>query len=147
MKRSIILTLVSCLFFASGIVMADKPAWAGKGKPDLEQVKSHADAKKLESDIEDRTDELDVLIEDKKKQAKKKKGKKDKAKINEELKALEKEKADLEESKEALDEKLKGLEKQQQKKADQERKESGKGSDTGQEKREENSKKWWKFWE
>jgi hypothetical protein len=33
------------------------------------------------------------------------------------------------------------------KKADKERKEMGKGSEQGQAKREENSKKWWKFWE
>ena len=41
----------------------------------------------------------------------------------------------------------KGLEKQRDKKANQERKEAGKGSETGQKKREEHSKKWWKFWE
>ncbi|WP_394248481.1 hypothetical protein [Vibrio profundi] len=147
MKKSFTMAAVSCLLFISGMTMAEKPAWAGKGKPDLEQVKSHAEAKKLESDIEERSDELDALIEDKKKQAKKKKGKKDKSKLNEELESLEKEKRDLEESKKALDEKLKGLEKQKQKKATQERKESGKGSETGQEQRDENSKKWWKFWE
>ena len=39
-----------------------------------------------------------------------------------------------------------GLEKQRDMKMDQERKESGKGSEKGQEMREENSKKWWKFW-
>lgn len=32
------------------------------------------------------------------------------------------------------------------KKADQERKELGKGSETGQAKRAEHSRKWWKFW-
>ena len=38
-------------------------------------------------------------------------------------------------------------EKQMAKKAEQERKELGKGSEQGQAKREENSRKWWKFWE
>ena len=40
-----------------------------------------------------------------------------------------------------------GLIKQQEKKQEQERKELGKGSEQGQKQREENSKKWWKFWE
>lgn len=40
----------------------------------------------------------------------------------------------------------KGLEKQHDKKADQARNELGKGSEKGQQQREENSKKWWKFW-
>jgi len=41
----------------------------------------------------------------------------------------------------------KGLEKQRQKKAEQERKELGKGSEQGQASREAHSRKWWKFWE
>ena len=40
-----------------------------------------------------------------------------------------------------------GLAKQREKKMEQERKELGKGSETGQQKREEHSRKWWKFWE
>ncbi len=40
-----------------------------------------------------------------------------------------------------------GLIKQREKKQEQERKELGKGSETGQQKREEHSRKWWKFWE
>ena len=40
-----------------------------------------------------------------------------------------------------------GLAKQAEKKMEQERKELGKGSETGQQKREEHSRKWWKFWE
>lgn len=39
-----------------------------------------------------------------------------------------------------------GLEKQREMKMDQEQKELGKGSEKGQEMREQNSKKWWKFW-
>ena len=33
------------------------------------------------------------------------------------------------------------------KRFDAERKEAGKGSETGQQKREEHSRKWWKFWD
>ena len=40
-----------------------------------------------------------------------------------------------------------GQSKQQEKKALQDRKELGKGSETGQEQRKEHSRKWWKFWE
>ncbi|MEH6544026.1 MAG: hypothetical protein V7721_08800 [Porticoccaceae bacterium] len=39
-----------------------------------------------------------------------------------------------------------GLEKQREMKMDQEQKELGKGSEKGQEMREQNSRKWWKFW-
>jgi len=41
---------------------------------------------------------------------------------------------------------LKGIEKQSLKKSEQPQKELDKGSDKGKELREENSKKWWKFW-
>ena len=40
----------------------------------------------------------------------------------------------------------KGLEKQQSMKTEQEQKELGKGSEKGQQAREEHGKKWWKFW-
>jgi hypothetical protein len=40
-----------------------------------------------------------------------------------------------------------GMEKQREMKMDQEQKELGKGSEQGQETREEHRKKWWKFWE
>jgi len=39
-----------------------------------------------------------------------------------------------------------GLSKQKEKKAAQEQKELGRGSDKGQQSREEHSRKWWKFW-
>ncbi len=40
-----------------------------------------------------------------------------------------------------------GLYKQHDKKMDQEQKELGRGSEQGQEMREQHSRKWWKFWE
>ncbi len=40
-----------------------------------------------------------------------------------------------------------GRQKQQDNVADRERREEGKGSEQGQEKREEKSRKWWRFWE
>lgn len=40
-----------------------------------------------------------------------------------------------------------GLAKQRERKITQEQKELGKGSEQGQQKREQHSRKWWKFWE
>ena len=54
---------------------------------------------------------------------------------------------EIEAEKKAEEEKLKAKEKQMAKKAEQERKELGKGSEQGQAKRDENSRKWWEFWE
>lgn len=45
------------------------------------------------------------------------------------------------------DDRASGLAKQQDMKAGQEQKELGRGSEQGQEAREENSRKWWKIWE
>jgi hypothetical protein len=45
-----------------------------------------------------------------------------------------------------FDEDSPGLAKQRDKKANQERKELGRGSEQGQQMREEHSRKWWKFW-
>ena len=39
-----------------------------------------------------------------------------------------------------------GLEKQREKKSDQVQKELGRGSEQGQESREQHRRKWWKFW-
>ena len=47
----------------------------------------------------------------------------------------------------AADEQPSGLAKQREKKAAQERKELDKGSEQGQQQREEKSRKWWRFWE
>lgn len=72
------------------------------------------------------------------------------AKANKKLQQKEK---DINESKNSrqLDakkpkDKLTGLEKQQAKKAEQLQNEATKGSQQGKAAREENSKKWWKFW-
>lgn len=45
------------------------------------------------------------------------------------------------------DDRASGLAKQRDIKADQEQKELGRGSEQGQEAREEHSRKWWKIWE
>lgn len=121
-------------------VLADKPDWAGKGKP--ESGKERADNAKMKAkDYMDREhgESADHMNMDKKKDK------------GEKLKGFEKEKDKHSKSEEKMkmdkhdDTDLKGLEKQRMKKMEQEQKELGQGSEQGQENREQ-SKKWWKFW-
>jgi len=120
MKKYISAILLSSLFIAP--VMAEKPEWAGKGKPTEEQKAEH----RAEMEAKD-----DVESERRVKELKEKKEKKEKK--------VKKKEIDASVDKE-------GLEKQKSKKLDQEQKELDKGSAKGKEAREENSKKWWNFW-
>ena len=99
--------------------LAEKPEWAGKGKPTAEQKEMHRAAMEAKGDDMD----MDESRLKEKKEKKEKKQKKEKSSDT------------------------KGLEKQREMKTEQEQKELGKGSEKGQKSREENSKKWWKFWE
>ena len=143
-KSAIAISLIMAL--SSMATLAAKPEWAGKGKPNIENIQSVSDAQKMTSELDSREKEVEILIEQNKKKAKKSKNKKEKQKFEEENKELERESKALQEHKEELQEKQKDLEKQKQKKAEQERNELNKGSEKGQEMREEHSKKWWKFW-
>lgn len=98
-KTVLVLAVSSALLAWSTHSVAAKPEWAGKGKPDLEEVKTFAEAKKVEGEIDDREKQLDSMIEEKKKKAKKSKNKKDKKKLDKELDDLEDEKEALEERK------------------------------------------------
>ena len=139
---------ISCaLLLGSGSAIADKPNWAGKGKPNIEEVQSVSDVKAMSDEIEEREKEIDLLIEQNQKKAKKSKNKIEKQKLEEGTESLKRGKDELQDSKEKLKEKKKGFEKQKMKKTEQEQKELDKGSETGQKKREENSNKWWNFWE
>lgn len=104
-------------------VLAEKPEWAGKGKPTAEQKEMHKSAMEAKEEQED--------------------------KINDEIKAVkdkDKDKDKLEEQdNKGRSDKVSGVEKQQEKKLNQPQKELDKGSEKGKESRE-NSKKWWKFW-
>ena len=115
MNRNLIVLILLSVFVAP--VMADKPEWAGKGKPTDEQKAAHKSAMEAKGDSDDDDGRLNE-----KKQKKQKKKKKEKSS------------------------KLKGIEKQSAKKSEQEQKELEKGSDKGKASREENRKKWWKFW-
>lgn len=119
--RTLFLIFAVC-FLVSGTAIAEKPEWAGKGKPTAEQKAAHKNAMNAKEGIE----EIKNDTEDKVKEKKQKKNKTEKT---------------LAEGKS-----VKGIEKQQEKKSSQVQKELGKGSDKGQE-ASRSKKKWWKFWE
>ena len=100
-------------------VLADKPEWAGKGKPTAEQKAAHRSAMEAKEGLDEELNEETKAARDKSKDKNKYKANKDRT------------------------EKVKGLEKQ--KKLNQEQKELDKGSVKGRESRE-NRKKWWQFW-
>lgn len=114
MKMKLIIPLLSMALAAP--VVAEKPEWAGKGKPTQEQKEAH----QLAMDAKEGEQEK-LKLEKDKKDKKDKKEKKDNT------------------------EKVSGIEKQTEKKSTQVQKELDKGSDKGKESREK-SKKWWKFW-
>lgn len=120
MSSRLVVGLVVALTVAP--VLADKPEWAGEGKPSLEQKEAHKEAMKAKGEYDD-----DGYLSNDKKE-KQKKAKKEKK------------------LKDSREDDLSGLDKQKIKKAEQERKELGKGAESGQEGRD-GSKKWWKFWE
>ncbi len=70
-KTVLVLAVTGALITWSTHSIAAKPEWAGKGKPDLEEVKTLVEAKKVEGEIDDREKQLDSMIEDKNKKAKK----------------------------------------------------------------------------
>ncbi|GAA5314842.1 MAG: hypothetical protein AseanaTS_00460 [Candidatus Pelagadaptatus aseana] len=100
-------------------VSADKPEWAGKGKPTAEQKAAHKAAMNAKDEYDDDVLEVDDEEREKPKDKEMKKSK----------------------------EKLKGMEKQVDMKSEQPRKEVEKGAESGQASRDEHARKWWKFWE
>lgn len=128
-----LIALILTGLFLSVPAMADKPEWAGKGKPTAEQKEAHKATMQAKGDEGDDRDDDDRDDDDKAAKDKKgKKGKKGDEDSGEGMKAEEEKQAGA-------------MEKQREMKTEQERNELGKGSDQGQEKRE-TSRKWWKFW-
>lgn len=101
---------------------AEKPEWAGKGKPTAEQKAAHKAAMNAKDETDD--DEGERLKEKKAKKENK----------------LKKEKGDREND-DSIKPELEG------KKAEQLRKEADRGSEKAQQQRQEKSRKWWRFWE
>ncbi|MGF1844726.1 hypothetical protein L4C39_16290, partial [Vibrio clamense] len=79
--------LSSILTFLSPITMADKPDWAGKGKPNLEEISTASDLKQVERQLDEQGDELEDLIEEKKKKLRRPKIKKTRRSLNVNLKS------------------------------------------------------------
>ncbi len=130
MKLSFVITMLLSLV-AMG-AYADKPEWAGKGKPTAEQKSAHKAAMNAKEDDDDDQHEDDDDNGKGKDKAKKEKMKKEKK--------AKKDRGDDDDS-----DRQAGLEKQKAKKAEQEQKELDKGSDRGKEARE-TRRKWWQFW-
>ncbi len=113
------------------VAWAEKPEWAGKGKPSAEQKEAHKAAMKAKRSEQELEGGDDSEEDDKPEKAKKEKMKKRKDKIDAERRA----KPGLTERGEDVSDE-----------AERERKETGKGSDQGQQSRQEHSRKWWQFW-
>ena len=142
MKKHLI-TIILALTFASP-ALAEKPTWAGKGKPTEAMKAARSEAMESKEGLEQAIDE---------KKEKMNKGhmhtEEEKAQMAQERHIHTKEDMEMmdnETSEDDMDDKLKGLEKQKAKKAEQMRNELGKGSEQGQAAREQHNKKWWKFW-
>lgn len=124
MNKNVLVLMLMSLFVTP--VMADKPEWAGKGKPTAEQKAAHKAAMEAKDDLEESEDRIK---ESKEKAHKLKEGedriKENKGKAHQLKDDVKKKKHD---------------------KSEQLQKELDKGSDKGKASREANSKKWWKFW-
>ncbi len=151
MNKALFTYLVSCsLLLGSGYSFAAKPEWAGKDKPKTDDIEVITEAQTTKQKMNEHMDQQSILIEEEKqkmKKTKKEKSEKYNKELEKEHQKVKDGKEDLDENKNKLKNNATGLEKQKIKKANQERKEMGKGSEQGQQMREENSKKWWKFWE
>ncbi|MEH6559382.1 MAG: hypothetical protein V7708_16420 [Oceanicoccus sp.] len=130
MKKKAVALIVTSLMVVPAF--AEKPAWAGNGKPTVEQREAHRKSMEGRDEIEgQRKEELE-----KQEKEKEKKLKKEKKERSEHMNDGE---GDVD------SQQLKGLEKQREKKSEQIQKELGKGSEEGLESRE-TRRKWWKFW-
>ncbi|MDH3989286.1 MAG: hypothetical protein OEV34_09170 [Gammaproteobacteria bacterium] len=119
-----LITIALAAMFAAVPALAEKPEWAGKGKPGAEQKADHKDAMNAKGG------KRNEIEEDKNKKYKVDKNKEEK---------FRKEKGEYERDGERKTEKHKA------EKTEREQKELGKGSEEGQESRE-TRKKWWNLW-
>jgi hypothetical protein len=153
-KFFLIALMVACFFTLPA--MAKKPEWAGEGKPTKEQLEAHKKAMKakagdcVDERLKGSEDKVKEQYEEGQGKAKKEKrgGKKDKQQKQEKQEKQEKhiDEGDVIEDHDIDALEQKGLEMQTDKKADRVQKQIDKGSSTGQQSREDNSKQWWNFW-
>ena len=123
MKRGLTI-VVLVLFACASPAFAEKPSWAGKGKPTPEQKQVHKEKMTSKGDYSgEELRDVKLYVNDREKKAKESFG----------------------DQQVAGERQVKGLEKQREKKALEEQKELGKSSEQGQDARQQR-KKWWKFW-
>lgn len=129
MNKSVITVSLACVLFSVGSLAA-KLETAEQGNQKAERMKDNASRA-----IEPTEEEFELIMEPNEQQVTNSNNKKD-----------EKVKLDPPQNSQQ-DLTQPGIKKQAENKTNQQRNELGKGSEIGQAKREENSKKWWKFWE
>ena len=135
--RVIMSALTALCFLVATPAFAEKPDWAGKGKPAKEHLKA----------MDSKTDDEVEAMKERGKVESEKRGKKARdlgKKAEEELEEAQKKMKGAGHEMETMEKR--GLEKQREKKAEQVQKELDKGSEKGQEARQKR-KKWWKFWQ
>jgi len=132
MYKSVITVSLACVLFSFGSLAA-KPESAGQGNQKAEQMKQKSTSNNASRAVEKTEEEFELIIEPNEQQVTHSK--------NDEKVKLDSPKNSQQDLTQP------GLKKQAENKANQQRNELGKGSEMGQAKREENSKKWWKFWE
>lgn len=126
--KIIIFILAVCGLLFGNLAFAEKPAWAGKGKPSMEQRQEHKATMNAKGDDNQQRENPDWDLDDEKK------------KQNKALKKQQKK-----ETKQLREKKnTEQMEKLREQKSVQEQKELGKGSEEGQKSRE-TRKKWWHF--
>jgi hypothetical protein len=134
---TILLGLVFAMLCST--VHADKPAWAGKGKPTAEQKAAHKAAMNEKQNDDDRFDDdhddYDDNVESKREKAAGK-AKRERTAKTERVEG---------EPREVRERDAKELALQGEHKTNQTQKELERGSDKGKEARQ-TSRKWWKFW-
>jgi len=150
MNKSLLAISLALAVFSANSFAAKSESAGNKGNANSEQMRSASES--MHGNVERNEDQLTLLIQQKKQQAKDTKNSKERMRLEEETQQLERERKELRERNEKMMQvqeqekaKVKANVKQTEKKAEQERKEMGKGSEMGQEQREENSKKWWQF--
>ncbi len=98
-----LIALACILTFLSPVALADKPNWAGKGMPNLEEISSVSDLTKAELQLNKRNDDLEEIIETKKNKSKKDiKTKKIRKKLERELEELEVEQNEINDLKDQI---------------------------------------------
>ena len=146
MKKQLLICVAAILTVP--FAYAEKPEWAGNGKPTVEQKEAHTAAMRAKGGSGERAAELEGELKDKAAEERERaRGLEEKLKETageREVKA-EKQNGKIEKLKKEGEDELKGVEKQRDKKAEQSQNELGKGSEKGERSRDDR-RKWWKFW-